>query len=108
MNAEKVSPTAIFEEIHLVSGASSEPKLKCDKWDLNSLSPVKLKIHTRCVHSRKKETLMEKYDNTKHYWETGKIGISYQSFLESRFLIDACLPQKSRTYYLKQGRSSLV
>ena len=58
-------------------------------------SPDKLKIHTRCVHSREKETLMEKYNNTKHYWETGKIGISYQSFLESRFLIDACLPQKS-------------
>ena len=65
-----------------------------EECDYEALSSIKLKIHLRCEHAKVKNgifqnetALKEKYESTKHDWKTGRIGISYQSFIEAIFVI---------------------
>ena len=109
IQTEKSIETAIREKSNKksaeeVSFAENEKKnvsnFRCEECEFEAFSSIKLKMHIRCAHAkiengnaRYERTLNEKYKNTEHYWKTGRIGISYQSFIEANFLIDACLPQ---------------
>ena len=84
-NAEDVCSIKMVENSKLELNGLVKPKIKCEECDFITISTVKLKLHSRCVHAKQKDInekfLRQKYDYTKHYWETGRIGISYQSFL---------------------------
>ena len=96
-NAEDVCSIKMVENSKLELNGLVKPKIKCEECDFITISTVKLKLHSRCVHAKQKDInekfLRQKYDYTKHYWETGRIGISYQSYLQVLFLVDACLPR---------------
>ena len=102
--AEKPQETVVVQDSSTEKLAAkvcfTESKFKCEECDFEALSSIKLKIHLRCEHAKVKNgsfqhetALKEKYESTKHYWKTGRIGISYQSFIEAIFVIKACLPQ---------------
>ena len=76
-------------------------KFECEDCDFITCSAIKLKIHRKCAHAEMKNScrglaeniIKEKYENSKFYWETGRVGISYQTYVEALYLIEACLPR---------------
>ena len=36
---------------------------------------------------------LKKYESTKYYWENGRLGSSYQTYLDADFVIEMCLPR---------------
>ena len=95
---DKVAEEVALTENKVVSEENAEQTFVCDKCDLETSSPIRLKVHSKCIHSETTtgqlaKMLKEKYENTEHYWKTGRLGISYQSYVEALSVIEACLPR---------------
>ena len=96
--AEKVALTELSVENKIVSEENAKQTFVCDKCDFETSSSIRLKVHSKCLHSETTTSqlakmLKEKYESTEHYWKTGRLGISYQSYVEALSVIDACLPR---------------
>ena len=71
---------------------------ECEFCDFKSKWKNGLKIHIARKHSNIKQLdgitdenesiLDDKYSGTKHYWERGKLGSAYQTFLDANYLIE--------------------
>ena len=81
---------------------AEEAGLSCESCDFKTIWSNSLKIHIHRIHSQyavahSEKNIKEKYDNTRHYWEKGRVGISYAAYVEAFDVIEASnLSQKEK------------
>ena len=98
--AEKVTGTIIDDENTNKNADKSDESLDCVICDIKSKWPNGLKVHMSRMHHNieqldgmidtNKLEIDEKYENTEHYWKTGRLGNIYQFFIDANDVLDNC------------------
>ena len=88
------------QELNVAEKANLPEYFECPICDFTSTWNNGLKVHMSRVHSKLEQidgsvdSIVTKhdsvYENTAHYWERGRIGLAYHSFLNANSIIDNC------------------
>ena len=102
-DAEKATDTKIVEDDINKGAEQANENVECFICGFKSKWQNGLKIHMSKMHKNIEQMdgmadtselenveKDDKYENTKHYWETGRLGTFYQFFIDANEVIENC------------------